>query len=101
MLCTALSLISAFRVIRDITERKKSILKAPHRQMAGEELEEVTMKREQLTFLKCMHVIHVHVHVHGSVSLVSLAYFYSLHQSFQCVLTGTYACTYIHVCSLA
>ena len=49
--CTALSLTSAFHVIRDITERKKSILKARYgkqkriRRTAGEESEEVTGQR--------------------------------------------------------
>jgi len=41
MLCTALSLTSAFHVIRDITDRKKSILKVHYgkriQQTAGEE----------------------------------------------------------------
>jgi len=45
MLCTALSLTSAFHVIHDITEQKKSIPKARYgkqfQQTAGEELEVV------------------------------------------------------------
>jgi len=66
VLCTAMSLTSAFRVIRDITERKKSIPKArygktnPADSWWGVGEGSRTTKREQLTVSNCMHVLHSH-----------------------------------------
>ena len=63
VLCTALSLTSAFHVICDITEQKKSTPKARYGKMNLAESwwgSSRTTKREQLTVSNCMHVLHSH-----------------------------------------
>jgi len=63
VLCTTLSLTSAFHVIRDITERKKSTPKARCGKTNQADRwwgSSRTTKREQLAVSNCMHVLHSH-----------------------------------------
>ena len=65
VLCTALSLTSAFHVIRDITERKKSTPKARYGKTNPADSwwgSSRTTKHEQLAVSNCMHVYALHSH---------------------------------------